>query len=335
MFLSVIIPVYNVESYLKDCINSILYQKLNDIEIILINDGSTDNSGKICDFFSEKHDNIKVIHQSNDGLSSARNIGINFSQGDFIMFLDSDDWWNGNVDMKAILKKIKNDETTEMFLLSSLDYIEGKGFFRRKEHYRLDNIRTDSVNNYYNDLLSNGNLEVHAGTKIFKRCFLLNNNLYFKRGLVGEDNEWMIRVLRVLKKVKIINQPIYIYRNGRQESITNNIKEKNILDLLSIIKDSINYFKKVNDEDLKKLELNFCSYLWFVSLGLCAQIENGLIDKLQPIFRETECVNNYNNSIKSKICYKLYKLCYFNFIVYVLGIYIEKKNKFKFKKEKN
>lgn len=89
---SVIVPIYNVDAYLPQCINSIISQTYPNLEVILIDDGSTDNCGKICDEYSSQHDNIKVIHKSNGGLSSARNAGIDIASGEYISFVDSDDW---------------------------------------------------------------------------------------------------------------------------------------------------------------------------------------------------------------------------------------------------
>ena len=90
--ISVIVPVYNVEKYLDECVNSILDQTYSNIEILLIDDGSTDNSPNICDFYEKQDNRVRVIHQQNGGLSLARNIGIEKSQGDFIVFVDSDDY---------------------------------------------------------------------------------------------------------------------------------------------------------------------------------------------------------------------------------------------------
>lgn len=90
--ISIIVPVYNVEKYLRKCIDSILNQTFKDFELILIDDGSTDESGKICDEYNLKDNRIKVIHKENGGLSSARNAGLDIAQGEYIGFVDSDDW---------------------------------------------------------------------------------------------------------------------------------------------------------------------------------------------------------------------------------------------------
>ena len=95
--ISIIVPVYNVEKYLKRCIDSILNQSFTDFELILVDDGSTDNSGEIIDEYAIKDERIKVIHKENGGLSSARNVGIEYSKGNYIAFVDSDDYINKNM----------------------------------------------------------------------------------------------------------------------------------------------------------------------------------------------------------------------------------------------
>lgn len=327
MFLSIIIPVYKVEKYLRQCVDSIISQNLKDIEIILVDDGSPDNCPIMCDEYAKEYSNISVIHKPNGGLSSARNTGIDNATGEYIMFLDSDDWWNPSVNVKNILESVHSHPETEMFLLSSLDYIEGMGFYKRKEHQNLSYISTDSVLSYYNGLLNNGNLEVHAATKILKTSFIKNNNLYFKKGICGEDNEWMIRILRCLNAVQIINEPIYIYRSGRVGSITNTIKIKNIQDLLEIINDSIFYHNQNPNFEVKNLEFCFCAYLWFTALGLSNQLSTHDKNTLKPLFKETAFICKYSNSPKTKLAYTAYKLLGLTVTSKLLGKYINLKSK--------
>ena len=108
--LSIIIPVYNVEKYLSICLDSVLAQDLKNIEVIMVDDGSTDNSGEICDKYSNKYSNFIAIHQKNKGLSGARNTGIKKSKGEFLMFIDSDDFINKNVSLNSIVNNLYADE---------------------------------------------------------------------------------------------------------------------------------------------------------------------------------------------------------------------------------
>ena len=102
--LSVIVPIYNVEKYLKQCIESVIKQQLDSYELILVDDGSTDSSKSICDNYSEKNANIKVFHKKNEGASSARNYGLKKASGKYVLFLDSDDWWNPQINLSMMLE---------------------------------------------------------------------------------------------------------------------------------------------------------------------------------------------------------------------------------------
>lgn len=333
--LSVIIPIYNVENCLSQCVDSVINQNLDSIEIILVDDGSPDNCPQICDEYKNKYDNIKVIHKSNGGLSSARNAGIRAATGRYIIFMDSDDWWNPNVSVKKMLAEVTENPDVQMFLFTSLDYIDGRGLYKRTEHKRLSNIRTDTVEHYYSDLLANGNLEVSAATKIIKREFLIENKLFFKEGIVCEDSEWILRLLRVLKSVYIINKSLYICRNGREGSITNTVKEKNLIDMLNIIVSSIDYYSNYENSNIvMKYEFCYCAYLWFCALGLCYSSKIKISSELSRLFSKTVSVCKYSNSKKTKLSYNLYKLTGLKFTGFVLGKYLEVKHRFNINKKK-
>lgn len=328
-FVSVIIPIYNVERYLRQCVDSVLEQKLDNIEIILVDDGSPDSCPSICDDYANKYDEIKVIHKKNGGLSSARNEGIRAAKGEYLIFMDSDDWWNPEIDVQEILLEVQQNQDVEMFLFTSYDYVEGQGMFKRNEHCNLKHLRTDSVKNYYEDLLNNGNLEVSACTKILKKEFIAHHKLYFKEGLLSEDNQWMLRLLRVLKSVYVIDKELYICRTTRQDSITHTIKKKNIEDLLTIIDESIMYYKNnMESDELKQLELCYVSYLWFSALGLCSKLNRAERKQVKSSFQKTKEVCRYSNSKKTKLCNLVMKVFGFNITMFVLGTYIKLKGKY-------
>mgnify|MGYP003399346240 CR=1 FL=1 len=121
-FISLIIPAYNVEKYLKACLDSVINQILDDLEIILVDDGSKDDSPKICDEYSEKYSFINVIHQKNGGLSSTRNTGIANAKGSYIVFMDSDDRWKPNVSVRNMIDYVIKHPDTEIFLFTNFDY---------------------------------------------------------------------------------------------------------------------------------------------------------------------------------------------------------------------
>ncbi len=332
-FISLIIPVYNVEKYLRQCVDSVISQHYSDMEVILVDDGSADQSPAICDDYGREYPFIRVIHKSNGGLSSARNAGIEAAAGKYLMFMDSDDWWNTEVKFETLVTEVQKQPETEMFLFCSFDYVENQGFYIRNEHRDLNRIRTDSVMEYYRSLLDNGNLEVSACTKILKSDFIRDNKLYFKEGIVGEDNEWMIRLLRVLQSVAVIPEYFYICRKGRSDSITNSIGKKNIKDLLDIVEGSLGYHKE-NRSELKESELCFASYLWFSALGLSSKLKGGEKKELADRFRQTQEVCDYSKSKKTKLCRCVYQLFGLSITGRLLGTYITMNNRFRINMQK-
>lgn len=322
--LSVIIPIYNVEKYLNQCVDSVINQHLLDIELILVDDGSPDRCPEICDDYSDKYDFIKVIHKKNGGLSETRNYGLENAKGEYIIFMDSDDWWNSEVAVSKLIDYALHHTDVDMFLFDGLDYIEGEGYFQRNEHQNFHDIDVSSVKAYYQSLLNNGNLEVSANTKILKRQFLIDNHLFFTPNLLSEDNEWMMRVLRVAKKVNKLEEPLYICRLGRADSITNTIKKKNITDLLSIVKWSVDYYAD-HDNEVKEQELCFASYLWFCALGLANRLNKNELKEVKPLFKETSSVCSYSNSKKTKLCNTVYRIFGFDATIKILGTYLKHK----------
>lgn len=322
--LSVIIPIYNVERYLHQCVDSVLCQRFDNMEIILVNDGSPDSCPQICNEYAEKYPFIKVLHKENGGLSDARNEGLKAASGEYVIFMDSDDWWNTNVSVKTMLEEARKKPEIDMFLFYAYDYIEGEGFFQRDEHRNFKNIDVSSVKAYYQSLLNNGNMEVSANTKILRRCFLIDNKLFFTPNLLSEDNEWMMRVLRKAKRIDKIEEPLYLCRMGRADSITNTINKKNIVDLLSIVQGSIDYYAK-HDNDIKEQEFCFASYLWFCALGLANRLNQEELQEVKPLFKKTSSVCAYSNSKKTKLSNTVYKICGFNLTVKILGAYLKRK----------
>lgn len=334
-FLSVIIPVYNVEPYLRQCVDSVLNQNLEDYELILVDDGSPDSCPQICDQYALENLNVRVIHKENGGLSSARNAGLHIAQGDYIAFMDSDDWWNPKVSVNRMLGVVRDNQDADVFLFSGLDYVEGVGYYERADSVQnLGGNRYNAIK-YYKVMLSSGNLQVHAATKILKTKFLRENKLGFKNGLKGEDNEWMIRLLRFNPSIMILPDQLYIYRTGRPDSITATIKSSNVSDLLQIVESSIEYYKITDaNSTLMEFELCFCAYLWFCALGLSGSLNSEENEDLTKLFVKTSLVCTYSNSRKTVIAYILYRTIGLNKTRFVLHTYIRIKRLLSLNKKK-
>lgn len=220
--ISVIVPVYNVEKYLKQCLDSIVNQTYKNLEIIIVNDGTKDNSMKIVEeYLQDKR--IKVINKENGGLSSARNIGIKESTGDYISFVDSDDY----ISLSMYEELVKNI-TGEDIIIFNYSRLDDKTKKIVKNKYIKDN-KMISLDKNLNYLYSR--IELVCWNKIYKATFIKEKKFNFLE-IVNEDVFWNIEVFYSAENVKILNQDFYYYRINRSDSITAKGKIKNSIDSL-------------------------------------------------------------------------------------------------------
>lgn len=230
---SIIVPIYNVEKYLEQCIDSILNQSYKNLEIILVDDGSPDNCGKICDRYAKSDKRIKVIHKKNGGLSEARNFGLDIARGEYIVFVDSDDYINVHM-IKILLENIKKYSTD--IVICNFNCFENINVVERNLSKNIkigiyNNI--DIIKEYF---LSSPMELVVAWNKIYKRK-LFDKDTYFPINRLYEDLATSYKLYFKAQKICILDNRLYYYRK-RDNSITNSISKKNIEDLISTIKES-------------------------------------------------------------------------------------------------
>ena len=245
--ISIIIPVYNVEKYLEKCIQSILKQTYKNIQIILVDDGSTDNSGKICDEFKNKDNRIIVIHKKNGGLSEARNVGIENATGKYIAFVDSDDYVLKDMYETLYKNLIANDADIS---ICKYQYI--------KEEEKVD-LKADTkdivvMNNLQamKELLLNKNITNHTWNKLYKKEIF--DNIKFPVGKKYEDIDVMYLLFERSSKIVYQDTTKYIYIN-REESILHNKNPKLIQDYITIVNNRYEYLLDKYKE--LKVELNY------------------------------------------------------------------------------
>jgi glycosyltransferase involved in cell wall biosynthesis len=214
--ISIIIPVYNTEKFLEQCINSILSQSFTDFECILVNDGSTDRTPVICDEYQKKDSRIIVIHQVNNGASCARNAGLNIAKGEFITFVDGDDWINENY--LSILYKNISENNCDMSVCGYKSINEKDDLFIEKQPSSLLFLNQISAKRALFDYKFLG---TRICCKLVNRQFIYNNNIRFDSKItVCEDGLFWFRVINNLQKVVYDSTPSYIYLI-HENSITN------------------------------------------------------------------------------------------------------------------
>lgn len=250
--ISVIIPVYNVEKYLKDCVESVINQTYQRLEIILVDDGSKDNSGKICDELAIQDSRIKVIHKLNGGLSDARNRGIEESLGEYVSFVDSDDIIKPNFIQK--LYKLIISDNYKVAQVGTIRISEnGKNInrpilFTGNSKIKLDNTFILTKEEFIKYLLLE-KINCAVWCNLYKKSFF--NNVRFTKGKVNEDFLMWLTGVDYLNKIIVSNEELYEYR-FRKDSITSfSNREKHYSD---IIENSTKWLEKVIKDDPKYTE---------------------------------------------------------------------------------
>ncbi|MDW8765079.1 glycosyltransferase [Streptococcus suis] len=261
---SVIVPVYNVEKYLSQCLDSIIHQTYKNLEIILVNDGSTDGSGKICDDYAAKDGRIKVIHQENGGLSDARNKGLDLMTGQFVTFVDSDDYLENNcihtlytyactckTDI-SIGKFVEFEENTSQFLFhnhlnngNKIEFLTGDQCLERHHKYFLAIFVTAWAKLYRTSLFNDSN-----------PC----KSIRYPLGVLHEDQYTTHKLFFKSNKIVFVNDYLYVYR-VRENSITNTLlSDKRIMDNIRGLEEKIIDFCLLN-KDMTLLREHYLFYL--------------------------------------------------------------------------
>ena len=257
MKLSVIVPVYNVENYLRKCLDSLVNQTLKDIEIIVVNDESPDNSEKIINEYTKKYKNIRAFSKKNSGLSDTRNFGIKHAKGEYITFVDSDDWVKVDMYEKMYAKAKEKDYD---IVASDINYVY-------PDHE--ESVYTDPKSDTTDIRSVFINLYPTVCTKIFKRELFIKNNLKFKSGIWYEDVEMMYKMLPYIKSIGVIHEPFYQYLQ-REKSITSTVSPK-IYDYIHNFNGLVDYYKDRNlyDKYYKELEYAYVRYIYATFIKTC------------------------------------------------------------------
>ena len=210
--ISVIIPVYNMENYLQQCLDSIITDDVADYEIILVDDGSTDNSGRICDRYANKYSNINVVHQANGGLLQARRTGIKYAKGDYFLHVDSDDFVEN-----SLLSRITTiiNENQPDFIIYNFDHYDGLNFTRSIYKYPDKIGFIENKENLYNAVLSHSISNGIWGKVISRKIVDVHNDYEnFKEVFVAEDLLQIMPYLTSATRIYMTDEVLYHYRNN-------------------------------------------------------------------------------------------------------------------------
>ncbi|MDU1975285.1 MAG: glycosyltransferase [Streptococcus parasanguinis] len=224
---SVIIPVYNVEKYIDRCLKSIISQNYDDLEIIVIDNGSTDSSGIICDTYASEYSNISVYHIENHGVGSARNFGLSKARGEFIYFVDSDDYLVGNLFADFADKLVSDLDLVVFCYYNSFEEDLTEKSRTEKSLPFKGNYDKDGFIKIFKELFLSDMLYT-VWNKIYRREFLLENNLSFEQYELGEDVRFNLNVYRNVNRIFLSQDSYYVYVIGRKGSAMSSYNPKRI-----------------------------------------------------------------------------------------------------------
>lgn len=259
--ISVIIPVYNVEQYLRQCIDSVLAQSYTNYEILLVDDGSTDNSGAVCDEYLGKDKRIKVIHQKNAGLSEARNRGFDSSNGEYVYFLDSDDWIQPET--LSVLVRTAHDENADIVFFDSMSFEDSeKGYQIPQRYIRKHDYSTKKGLMIFEQMQKYKEFHSAVPLLFLKKAFLVESGIRFYPGILYEDMLFTFEVLTKAGKVAQCKEAFY-QRRYRNHSITQTkVGEKNFYSSLTVYLELTAFSERegIIDNDSVKKYIARCAY---------------------------------------------------------------------------
>ncbi len=300
---SVIVPVYNVEAYVSKCLQSIVQQTYDNLEIIIIDDGSNDGSDQICEQFAKKDDRIQVIHQENRGLSAARNLGLDRCNGEYILFVDSDDYLDS-----SMIEKL-------MLLISKYQVLIATCDFQRV--YSDQEIKThvqDTFEGVYDVQKSVGEilgerivLYTVVWNKLFHRsCF---ENLRFPEGRIYEDEFITYKLIHQAERVAITNERLYFYLQ-RSGSIVNTKIMDRKKDFFEAYQERIDFYRKRQMFDYYYKMLCLYRY-WLIDTKEKKEVSKNLSSKIREYYRKEVMGNILKCSVSfsEKMGHVLYALC--------------------------
>ena len=324
---SILIPVYNVEKYLIQCVESILAQDFNDFEIILINDGSTDDSLKICTNYKEKEARIIVIDKENGGASSARNEGIKSANGNYILFIDSDDFLESTNLLSEINKKIEQNNA-DVILYGGKNYnVITTKYAISRGNYNLEIINKFNFIETVNYLVINNLFPGSAWIFATKSEIIHKNELNFKTTIIAEDIDWSTKIFKNCSKIDAVNEVYYVYRKNQTNSVTGTAGLKGVTSIATIIEE---WYPKLTREksELNNFLLHNLGYYFFTSLVLFAAIAKEHKKELKARMNSNYEVTKYAKSKKLIYLRKLYSILGLNLTATLLSKMYYFKEKF-------
>lgn len=328
---SIVVPVYNVEDYLEDCVNSILSQTYRHFELILVDDGSTDQSSEICDRYARENSAVSSIHQTNGGAAKARNTGIRAAKGDYLIFLDSDDFWGRDDALADIHQCILDNDYCDVVIFKGDKYDQNTSeIVSRNDHFThewiagqpfIDQLRISVITNH---------LCACAWDLAINKRLYEEHDLFFYEGIVGEDIDWGARLILIVRSIGVVDQSLHMYRMNRSGAVTSKLTLKNLIDTKGSLERCLEYITdSPKDDELTYLYYSYVAYHYAIWMAESARVKN---KKKKPLIQEMKQYTyllKYQDYPKIKKVYLVYRIFGYTITSKILGLWTKTKGRVK------
>ena len=321
MKLSIIIPVYNVEQYLQCCVQSVITQTYQDLQVILVNDGSTDSSGILCDQLAQQDSRMQVVHKENGGLSDARNAGLMVATGDYVAFLDSDDVYLLNDGLEQLMA-LAHAEQPDVLLFQAVDVYPNHQSVRKA--YDEAWIAAHSGMEVFHHLVRMQSFNMSACFQLIRRELLEQHQIYFEKGLLSEDVDWSLRLWKYVQRVRAINLPMYGYQH-REGSISTTYTIRNLRSYKHIFAKFVQLYKERVVEAAAELYwqtvMGYLAQMYTSCLYAYGQIARKDKSEAYAILKRYATLLEHSISIKSDRVIKINRLLGLSFTIWIFAMY--------------
>lgn len=321
MLISVIIPVYNVEQYLEQCVESVLNQTYRNIEVILVDDGSTDKSAEICDQFAQRDERIIVVHKSNGGSSDARNVGTSLAKGDYLLFMDSDDFWSDCNDLSLLVSEAHKTPECD-FIGFNCSYYYSNDRVVKWVKYDDSLLHTISSSQCIEKLVASGTFPMSACMKLLKRESI-QGKVEFIKGIYSEDIPWFIDLLSKTQCCRFVNHYMYMYRRGISTSITSSFSNKKFNDLFAIFKQGVDDMYSDWNDNTRNALYSFWAYELCILRAMTGFMDDANKEKFHNELYNYNWLFKYKLNPKVRRVALMRKLLGDSITNYILHIYLK------------
>lgn len=327
--ISIIVPVYNSEKYIADCVRSISNQTYKNIEIILVNDGSTDTSGEICDRLAQNDERIKVIHKENGGTSAARNDGIDAASGDYITFVDNDDTWQGTDSLQKMINLIADSHADIIMHDCTVKWLDSGDVNAPSDTVKREFVVGKSAGEALSHIIGSNVFSLYCvWSKLFKASLIKNAQIRFPEGMRNEDIAFCFEALVAAKSYDWYEGSFYLYNKGHSTAQTKQgIRYELVRDLRTVFEQCL---AKLNDscvsDELRDSLLSYLAFPFCVWMGQSKMIRDPRIKRDAESMKKHRHILRHNLHPSVKKVTMVLRLLGFALTSRLLAVYIKRSN---------